>query len=60
MSENKPELKTISAKELRAKYGVCVTTWSRYLKPLRDQIPEYTKVYTPKQVKLITDHLGEP
>ena len=51
---------TISAKEMRNKYGVCQTTWGKYLEPLREIIPTYTKVYTPKQIKAIYDHLGYP
>lgn len=59
-NETKPELKTISAKVMRDKYGVGVTTWTKWLEPLRDIIPTYTKVYTPKQVDAIIKHLGEP
>lgn len=51
---------TISAKEMRRKYNVAHTTWTRWLKPLRELIPTYTKVYNPKQVKAIYDLLGDP
>lgn len=51
---------TISAKEMRQKYNVAHTTWTRWLKPIRELIPTYTKVYNPKQVKAIYDLLGDP
>lgn len=49
-----------TAKELRQLYNVTSDTWTKWLKPLRHVIPKNTKVYTPKQVQAIIEHLGEP
>lgn len=56
MSEKLPN----SAKELMQLYGVSRTTWGKYLKPLRNQIRHFAKVYTPKELSVIIDHLGTP
>jgi hypothetical protein len=59
--ENNEEKKLPNtAKELRGLYGVCKSTWTDWLRPLRDDIPLHTKVYTPKQVQIIVNHLGYP
>jgi len=49
-----------TAKGLRQLYDVSHTTWAVWLNPIRDQIPLYTKVYTPKQMEAIVKLLGTP
>ena len=51
----------LSKSELAIAYGVSLNTLNSWLKPFRKEIGEYRgKVFTPKQVKLIYDLLGQP
>lgn len=47
-----------SAKQLRQLYNVSNATWWRWLNKLN--IRSNAKVYTPKEIELITTHLGPP
>lgn len=53
-----PEKLPNSAKELRQLYTVCRVTWWRWLQDLG--IRKHAKVYTPKEIEIITTHLGRP
>lgn len=57
---NAPDKLPNSAKELRLLYNVSKPTWSAWLDAIRDQVRPNAKIYTPKEIKAITTHLGEP
>ncbi len=48
--------------ELRQEYGATSNTWSRWMLPLRKKkiIRLHIKIYTPKELQAIYDHLGSP
>lgn len=56
----------MSAKSLREKYkdengkSLGKDTWCRWLAPIRDIVPPYTKVYNPKQLEAIYNLIGNP
>ena len=57
--ENK--LTGINKKELAGKYNVSTRTLEKWLKPIEKKVGEYRgKVFTPVQIKVIYEHLGEP
>lgn len=61
MSGQTFKIKSYSAKELRNLYDVSHKTFSSWLKPIKDLIGIVEgKKYSPKQVKIIVEHLGEP
>lgn len=47
--------------ELATDYGISVRTFNKWVKPFENIIGKCVgRIYTPKQVKLIYDSLGEP
>jgi hypothetical protein len=51
----------MNKKQLAAAYKISVKTLNAWLKPFKDKIGPMTgKVYTPKQIKIIFESLGEP
>ncbi len=46
--------------DLQNAYGVCYKTMLRWLKSVPNLNSRYVQMYTPKQVKQIVEHLGEP
>ena len=56
-----PIYKTATKKILAASYGVSVKTINKWLIPINHKLGDHiTHLYTPKQVKTIVEHLGEP
>ena len=53
-------IKTYSKSELAALYGVSLTTFKNWCKKITDLQLNDCKILTPKQVKDITNWLGEP
>ncbi len=55
-------MKALSHKELAQMYGVTSKTLSHWLQPFREKIKikGKQKIYTPLQVKIIFECLGEP
>lgn len=61
MQETKTPIQSYTQYQLRKRYGVSYKTWIKWLEPIQAQLGELKgKCYTPKQVKIIFDHLGEP
>jgi transposase len=62
MNENcKAKIKPKNKKELAALYGVSVKTFNKWIEPFKDKIGKMQgRMYTPKQVRVIFDCLGEP
>lgn len=55
------EVKAYSKKELSGLYGVSTWVLRQWLKPFNKKIGEYCgKSYTPAQVKIIFEALGDP
>jgi transposase-like protein len=55
------QIKPMNIKQLAALYGVHRSTMTRWLIPFRDKIGKRTgNLFTPKQVRIIFDCLGEP
>lgn len=57
------KIKTYSKKELREMYGISRETFNKWLKPIKDILPNYNptaKILTPAQVKVIFEQWGEP
>jgi hypothetical protein len=55
------EIKAYTPKELRGEYGVSDKTFASWLSKFRDKVGEVKgKTYTPAQVQIIVEHLGEP
>ncbi len=53
--------KSISKSQLASAYGVHISTFKTWLKPIKGLgLREGQRVLTPKQVELILTHLGEP
>ena len=47
--------------QLASAYEVSMTTFNRWISPFKDKIGAYRgKCYTPKQVSIIYDMIGEP
>lgn len=56
-------IKVYSKKELRGLYGISRETFNKWLRPIKENLPNYqptSKLLTPAQVKVIFEHLGEP
>lgn len=54
------EIKGYSKKELAKLYAVSRLTLKSWLKPFEEKIGPYTgKCYTPNQIKIIIDSIGE-
>jgi hypothetical protein len=54
-------IKAMNKKQLADLYGVSVNTFSKWLKPFKDRIGKLMGyIYTPKQVRIIFECLGEP
>jgi hypothetical protein len=59
MTEKKPEASTL--KQLAKQYKVDKRTLIDWLKPFKERVGERTgRIYTPKQVGIIFECLGEP
>ena len=57
--ENK--LTGFNKKSLARQYKVSPKTLEKWLKPIEKKVGEYTgRMFTPVQVKVIYEHLGEP
>ncbi len=57
--ENK--LTGINKKALAGKYKVSTKTLEKWLKPIEKKVGEYSgRMFTPVQIKVIYEHLGEP
>ena len=55
------EIKPYRTKDLAHLYGVTIKTMISWLKPIREHLGEQTaRMWTPKQVKQIFDHLNPP
>lgn len=54
-------LKPLSKMQLANAYNISLETLNSWLKPFKSQIGEYRgRLFTPKQVKIIFEQLGEP
>jgi hypothetical protein len=54
-------IKPMNHKELAALYNICDKTLRRWLKPFEKRIGKTNgNLFTPKQVRIIFDCLGEP
>lgn len=69
MLTKKPfEIHAYSKSQMAEFYGVSTKTFSRWLEPLREKCPDlfppkekdHAHIYTPKQVKMIVEHLDLP
>lgn len=59
--EKNTKIQAKSKMELAHAYNVSLTTLNRWLAPFKEQIGEYRgKSFTPKQVKIIFELVGEP
>lgn len=57
----KIEVKAYNKTTLAGLYGVSVETFTKWIAPFADLIgPVIGRIFTPKQVKVIFDCLGEP
>lgn len=53
--------KAFSKSQLANAYEISIETFNSWIKPFKDQIGDYRgKMYTPKQVQIIFERLGEP
>jgi predicted DNA-binding protein YlxM (UPF0122 family) len=56
------QIKSYSKAELADLYNVSSDTFAKWIKSIEDLLPHYkrsNKVFTPKQVKVIFEELGE-
>jgi hypothetical protein len=54
-------MKPMNKKQLAALYGITVVMLNIWLKPFEEKIgPCAGRLYTPKQIRIIFDCLGEP
>lgn len=52
---------TQNKKTLAMKYGVHVRTFCKMIRPIKEKLgPVMGRQFSPRQVKMIYDHLGEP
>jgi len=59
MNENR--YKSVSKSQLSQAYNVSLRTLKLWLEPIGNSLGNYQgQAYTPKQVKMIVDFLGEP
>lgn len=57
----KPNPKAMNKTQLSRAYNVHISTFSRWVKKFENKLGDVTgRVYTPKQVAIIFEHLGEP
>jgi hypothetical protein len=55
------KIKPLSKMQLANAYNVSLETLNSWLKPFKDKIGDYRgRMFTPKQVKIIFEELGEP
>ena len=60
-NDDKILIKAMNKKELAALYSVSLTALNRWLEPFKEKIgKERGRTYTPKQVRIIFECLGEP
>lgn len=51
----------MNKKQLAEKYKVTVKIFNKWIEPFKDKIGKYNgRTYTPKQIRIIHDCLGEP
>lgn len=61
MREVNHKIKSKSKRELASQYGISVQTFSKWIKEIPNlNLKRCQKIFTPKQVELITLHIGEP
>ncbi len=61
MNNAEPKIRAMSKTELANAYQVSIKTFSRWVHPFKEEIGKYLgRAYTPKQVKIIFDLLGQP
>lgn len=54
-------IQAYSPKQIKTLYNVGSKTWKSWLQPICKAVGELKgKVYTPKQIQIIVEHLGEP
>ncbi len=58
------QIKSLTKAELAAKYGFNVSTLIKNIKPVNDDLQtagytKFQKIFTPRQVKIIVEHMGE-
>lgn len=54
-------IQAMTIAELATKYNVCRTTLRNWIKPFEAEIGERVgRIYTPKQIRIIIEKLGEP
>ena len=59
--DNSTPIKPYSKNELAQLYGVSLHTLIKWLHPFAEQIGQYVgRCYTPKQIKIIFNLIGEP
>lgn len=59
--QQETKAQSYSVKELCALYGVTWKVWNAWIEPIREKVGEVKgRKYSPKQVKIIFDHLGPP
>jgi hypothetical protein len=57
------EIKSYTKKEIRVLYNVTQDVLRRWLKPFEKDLPNYntnSRIFTPAQVRVIFEKLGEP
>lgn len=57
------EIKSYTKKEIRLLYKVTQDVLRRWLKPIQKDLPNYNpnaRIFTPAQVRVIFEKLGEP
>jgi Domain of unknown function (DUF4248) len=57
------EIKSYTKKEIRVLYNVTQDVLRRWLKPFEKDLPNYNpnaRIFTPAQVRVIFEKLGEP
>tara|TARA_B110000211_G_C13754283_1_gene410245 strand:+ start:241 stop:432 length:192 start_codon:yes stop_codon:yes gene_type:complete len=60
MNENEIKIKAKTKTEMAEDYNVNLRAYARWGKPFEDEIGDYRGIYTPKQVAVIYDKLGQP
>jgi len=61
MDNREPKIRAMSKTELANAYQVSLKTFASWLRPFRQKIGRYLgRAYTPKQVRIIFESLGEP
>ena len=61
MDNEKHKIRAMSKTELANAYQVSLKTFAKWIKPFKEKIGDYLgRTYTPKQVRIIFESLGEP